>query len=528
MTYVDNLPPALDSISQIQATMASLAAGPSSTSFDGVLQQVSGITGLASPGGPSGASSGGGADLSGGGADLSGGGADLSGGGADLSGSYGWPMEEGRILPGATPSPDQVLARATAPATRGASYVNVTSEEVNATGPEALESSGLASSGSSWGALGSGATGAGGLASGATGAGGVASGATGAGGVAPGATGAGGVASGATGAGGVASGATATGPGTPSDIGQQAVLDAQNFLGVPYLWGGTNPAQGVDCSGLVQDVYGELGIDLPRTSQEQALVGQAVPSLAEAEPGDLVFFPGSDGTATAPGHVGIYIGNGEMIDAPYTGTVVQIDPVGDPVAIRRVTGLASSVPVGASGPTVTDQAGLAGTTSGAPESPSPTAGSIDAPAGTTSATGTASASAGSSDAPTGTASAYQAYFAAAGTTYGVPEQLLSAVADTESSYQPDVVSSAGAEGLMQLMPATASSLGINPFDPAQAVDGAARLLAAYHNQFGSWSLALAAYNAGPGAVDQYSGVPPYAQTQAYVQAVLSRAGMEDQ
>ena len=107
---------------------------------------------------------------------------------------------------------------------------------------------------------------------------------------------------------------------------------------MPYLWGGTDPAQGVDCSGLVQDVFAKLGINLPRTSQEQAAAGVPVAGLADAQAGDLVFFPGSDGTAAAPGHVGIYIGNGEMIDAPHTGAQVRIDPVGDPTAIRRVTG----------------------------------------------------------------------------------------------------------------------------------------------------------------------------------------------
>jgi soluble lytic murein transglycosylase-like protein len=102
------------------------------------------------------------------------------------------------------------------------------------------------------------------------------------------------------------------------------------------------------------------------------------------------------------------------------------------------------------------------------------------------------------------------------------------VAQTESDYQPGAVSGAGAEGLMQLMPSTAASLGVNPFDPAQAVNGAARLLSSYHNTYGSWSLALAAYNAGPAAVEQYSGIPPYAQTQTYVQTVLARAGMDAQ
>jgi len=102
-----------------------------------------------------------------------------------------------------------------------------------------------------------------------------------------------------------------------SAVGQAAVDSAENYLGVPYVWGGESPS-GFDCSGLVQYVYRQVGIDLPRTSQEQATVGTGVPSLADARPGDLVFFAGSDGTDTNPGHVGIYIGNGEMIDAPYT------------------------------------------------------------------------------------------------------------------------------------------------------------------------------------------------------------------
>ena len=123
------------------------------------------------------------------------------------------------------------------------------------------------------------------------------------------------------------------GPGPGSVTGASVVADAQQYLGVPYQWGGTNPQTGLDCSGLVQRVYGDLGISLPRTSQEQATVGTPVDTIADAQPGDLVFFePGAGG----PGHVGIYIGNGQMIDAPHTGTDVQVQSVGDPSAIRRI------------------------------------------------------------------------------------------------------------------------------------------------------------------------------------------------
>jgi soluble lytic murein transglycosylase-like protein len=78
---------------------------------------------------------------------------------------------------------------------------------------------------------------------------------------------------------------------------------------------------------------------------------------------------------------------------------------------------------------------------------------------------------------------------------------------------------------MQLMPSTARGLGVDPRDPAQAVDGAARLLSSHLRRFGSTSLALAAYNAGPGAVERYAGVPPYRETQQYVQRVLGYAGV---
>jgi len=133
---------------------------------------------------------------------------------------------------------------------------------------------------------------------------------------------------------------------TPNTIGSIAggatgadvVNTALHFEGTPYVWGGSTP-RGFDCSGFVQYVYTQLGITMPRTSQVQATAGTPVASLSNAQSGDLIFFAGSDGTASAPGHVGIYVGNGEMIDAPYTGTSVQVHSVssaGAIVAIRRV------------------------------------------------------------------------------------------------------------------------------------------------------------------------------------------------
>ena len=106
--------------------------------------------------------------------------------------------------------------------------------------------------------------------------------------------------------------------------------------------------------------------------------------------------------------------------------------------------------------------------------------------------------------------------------HGVPAALVKAVIHAESAFDPKAVSPKGAMGLMQLMPATAEELGVaRPFQATQNVYGGTRYLRALHNRYGSWTHTLAAYNAGPGAVDQYRGVPPYTETRQYVKRVLS-------
>jgi hypothetical protein len=251
------------------------------------------------------------------------------------------------------------------------------------------------------------------------------------------------------------------------------VAEAQKYIGVPYLWGGTDPAKGLDCSGFTKLVYDNLGIDLPRTSSQQATSGRAVASLAEARPGDLVFFDHSSSRAGID-HVGIYIGNGKMVAAPQAGESVKVQDVGTPTVIRRVL----------------------------PEQPT-----------------TMSASAGSSLAGV----PYADLFTRAAGRHGVDASLLAAVAKQESGFDSQAVSPAGAQGLMQFMPATAKGLGVNALDPASAIDGAARYLSSLTKQFGSTDLALAAYNAGPGTVSRYGGIPPYPETQNYVRAVMNKA-----
>lgn len=121
---------------------------------------------------------------------------------------------------------------------------------------------------------------------------------------------------------------------------------------------------------------------------------------------------------------------------------------------------------------------------------------------------------------------YDSYFEAAAAAYQLPVGLLKAVGKVESAFTADVVSPCGAQGVMQLMPSTARALGVrNPFDPAQNIMGGAKYLRQMLDRFGgNVSMALAAYNAGPGAVEQYGGIPPYRETQNYVSKVLSSIG----
>lgn len=110
--------------------------------------------------------------------------------------------------------------------------------------------------------------------------------------------------------------------------------------------------------------------------------------------------------------------------------------------------------------------------------------------------------------------------------HGVPSGLLHRLLYQESRFRSDIIngettSSAGAEGIAQFMPATAAGLGVDPLDPEQAIAGAARYLRDLYRQFGSWRLALAAYNAGPGNVKKYGGVPPFPETQNYVAQITA-------
>jgi peptidoglycan DL-endopeptidase CwlO len=121
----------------------------------------------------------------------------------------------------------------------------------------------------------------------------------------------------------------------PNAAAAAAISYAEDQLGKPYQWGGTGP-DAFDCSGLVMMAYRAAGIDIPRTSQQQWAWGPRV-RPSQVEPGDLVFFAGSDGTAESPGHVGLVIGGGLMIEAYATGYPIRVAPYGDrdPVGFTR-------------------------------------------------------------------------------------------------------------------------------------------------------------------------------------------------
>jgi peptidoglycan DL-endopeptidase CwlO len=286
----------------------------------------------------------------------------------------------------------------------------------------------------------------------------------------------------ASAAGATAAGATAGSGPDGSDL----VAAARKYLGVPYRWGGTDPATGLDCSALVQRAFADLGVKVPRVVADQKSVGTEVASLADARPGDLIVLGRSR-------HIGIYVGEGKMLHAPRTGDVVKIGKVyEEPTTIRRVLDPASATGTGTA-------------------------------ATATTSTDAAAALRPAALAGTG-ATRYAGLFSAATQRYDLPAGLLSAVAKVESGYNASAVSPAGAGGLMQLMPGTARELGVDRFDPAQAVDGAARLLRDHLRTFGSLPLALAAYNAGPGAVRRHDGIPPYKETQNYVRKVSALLG----
>ena len=239
---------------------------------------------------------------------------------------------------------------------------------------------------------------------------------------------------------------------------------------------------------LVRQAFRAVGVEMPVDLNRQAEMGVEVSSLDDALPGDLLVF------GSPVDHVALYAGDGSMLHAPAPGAEVQLKHIERPVAeIRRV---------------VTPGAG-------------DVASAVSLELGewsTPAVEGVASDSRAFS--PSEAERAYQTLFDQAGGEWQVPPALLAAVAETESGFNPSAVSPVGAQGLMQFMPATAAEMGVDPWDPASAIDGAARYLRTSIEQFEDPELAIASYNAGRGAVSRYGGIPPFPETQNYVRKVL--------
>jgi soluble lytic murein transglycosylase-like protein len=183
------------------------------------------------------------------------------------------------------------------------------------------------------------------------------------------------------------------------------------------------------------------------------------------------------------------------------------DTVARVAELQRMLGVGAAPAAPASAPAATDSASFAARLA-----------AVGAPA-----TGDA-AGANAATATAGATTPYAAEIDAAATKHNVDPALLRALIRQESNFDAGAVSPAGARGLTQLMPGTAAALGVDPSVPAQAIEGGAKYLRQQLDRFGGDpAKALAAYNAGPGAVQRFGGIPPYAETQNYVRKVMAYA-----
>lgn len=259
------------------------------------------------------------------------------------------------------------------------------------------------------------------------------------------------------------------------------------------------PGAPVDGAAFVRDAFRRSGVALPDGLAEQATMGVPVASVTDARSGDLVV------VGEPPSTVGVYAGRGRILHAPADGGPVRLDVIEGPVTVRRIV----ENPVSTSLTTATTPGTLAALRSTA---------AAGAPVRDRGA-GAATAAVGAADGDLSSVP-FADLFQRAAAARGLDAALLAAVARTESGFDTGAVSRAGAQGLMQFMPATAAAMGVDPWDPASAIDGAARYLRRELDRFGRLDLAVAAYNAGPAAVQGNGGIPPFPETQAYVRKVL--------
>lgn len=154
-----------------------------------------------------------------------------------------------------------------------------------------------------------------------------------------------------------AAGTAGTAPGSPAApavpgtaTGQGIADAARKYLGVPYVWGGTDPAIGLDCSGLVQRVYKDLGIEVPRVAVDQGNAGRPVANLAEARPGDLLVMNSGQ-------HIGIFMGNNQYLHAPAPGQAVRTEAIPAGAVFDKISRIIPSTPTGPTAGPATSTAG---------------------------------------------------------------------------------------------------------------------------------------------------------------------------
>lgn len=311
--------------------------------------------------------------------------------------------------------------------------------------------------------------------------------------------------------GGSSGGFQAVGPGssgsvfaTAADAGEAVVNLAARLVELGGASGASDLRLDVDGTQLIQQAYRDLGVDMPDGLSRQLTMGVEVGSIESARPGDLVAF-GDPAT-----EVSMYAGNNRVLRATSSGEpeLVAIDR--SVAAIRRIVTPGSGVAP------VLPSSVLTGTGSTVDESKT-------SPVTLTGNTLIEVLSGQATDAANQGAVAevpFAELFSQAGERWNVDPALLAAVAEAESAFDIDAVSPAGAQGLMQFMPATAAEMNVDPWDPASAIDGAARYLRQSLDQFDDVAEAVASYNAGRGAVQRHGGVPPYPETQNYVRKVL--------
>ncbi|CAI3207708.1 peptidoglycan DL-endopeptidase CwlO [Clostridium neonatale] len=287
-------------------------------------------------------------------------------------------------------------------------------------------------------------------------------------------------------------GMTSLGGGTTSvdpDTWKKVFEELKSYLGTDYVYGGSSPSTGFDCSGLVQYCYGKYGISLPRTTYQQVLCGSHI-EYDDMKAGDLVFF----GTSDDVHHVGVYIGNGEYLHAPQTGDVVKVSDITsrtDFYEARRVFEVKEA----------NDDSSSEDGESSKNEKILYTA-------------------------LPNKKDLVDIFYKVESET-GVDAVLLASIAMTESGLNPNAVSGAGASGLCQLMPQTFKQIGFDEsmiFDPYTNVKACAYYVSDLYNYsyIDSVEDMLTAYNGGPGNFKKYNGaIPGNAENQQYSGKVLN-------